>query len=115
MKESNIIITIIFALLLTALETIGQSFLHKFFNQKIKQYYFPIITICCYLGCIFLLYHSYSYTNMGVMEVMWNSGTNIIIPNFKNVIGGIIILSTVAIESIKSKEKDSYKPAMPAA
>ena len=29
------------------------------------------------------------------------------IPNFKNVIGGIIILSTVAIESIKSKEKDS--------
>ena len=29
------------------------------------------------------------------------------IPNFKNVIGGIIILSTVVIESIKSKEKDS--------
>ena len=34
MKESNIIITIIFALLLTALETIGQSSLHKFFNQN---------------------------------------------------------------------------------
>ena len=80
MKESNIIITIFFALLLTALETIGQSSLHKFFNQKLKQYYLPIITIGCYLVCIFLLYHSYSYVNMGVMEVMWNSGTNIIIP-----------------------------------
>ena len=29
------------------------------------------------------------------------------IPNFKNVVGGIIILSTVVIESIKSKEKNS--------
>lgn len=29
------------------------------------------------------------------------------IPNFKNVVGGIIILSTVVIESIKSKEKKS--------
>ena len=37
------IITIFFALLLTALETIGQSSLHKFFNQKLKQYYLPIM------------------------------------------------------------------------
>jgi drug/metabolite transporter (DMT)-like permease len=29
------------------------------------------------------------------------------IPNFKNVVGGIIIVSTVVIESIKSKEKNS--------
>jgi multidrug transporter EmrE-like cation transporter len=82
MKLTNFQYAIIFATILTILETIGQSFLRKFYLQKPKNknVLFPIITWLIYGLCITTLYFGYSYASEGVLEVLWNAGTNTIIP-----------------------------------
>jgi multidrug transporter EmrE-like cation transporter len=82
MKLSNFQYAIIFASILTALETTGQSLLRKYYLQKEKQknFIYPLVTWIIYGLCIGTLYMSYSHASEGVMEVLWNAGTTIIIP-----------------------------------
>ena len=72
---------------LTIFETIGQSFLRKFYlinkNNNSSHYkflYYPLITWFIYGICISLLLYSYKFGNLGLIEVFWNTGTNTIIP-----------------------------------
>ena len=80
MKPSNFKYALIFSIILTFLETIGQTFLRKFYLQKHKNLIYPIITWLMYGLCVIMLYMGYSYVNEGVMEVLWNAGTNTVIP-----------------------------------
>tara|TARA_B100001093_G_scaffold488342_1_gene525452 strand:+ start:4505 stop:4852 length:348 start_codon:yes stop_codon:yes gene_type:complete len=80
MKLSKFQHGLIFAFGLTILETIGQTLLRKFYLQKDKNLLFPFITWLFYGFAVIILYISYSYVNEGEMEVLWNAGTNTIIP-----------------------------------
>lgn len=79
---------IFFALILTILETSGQSLLRKFYLNKSKNFILPLITWFIYGICVLVLYHGYNYVNEGTLEVLWNAGTNTIIP-----ITGIILFN----------------------
>ena len=80
MASSNFKYALLVALILTILETIGQTILRKFYLQKQKHLMYPIITWLIYGLCVITLYIGYSYVNEGVMEVLWNAGTNTVIP-----------------------------------
>ncbi len=78
---------LIIALILSILETSGQTLLRKFYLEnknnnlsKYKNLYFPLLTWCLYGLCVLSLYFSYFYVDEGLIEVFWNTGTNTIIP-----------------------------------
>tara|TARA_Y100000816_G_C26030584_1_gene539504 strand:+ start:497 stop:844 length:348 start_codon:yes stop_codon:yes gene_type:complete len=79
---------IFFALILTILETLGQSILRKFYLNKSKNFILPFLTWFIYGICVIVLYNGYNYVDEGTLEVLWNAGTNTIIP-----ITGIILFN----------------------
>ncbi len=85
--SANLMVIIGVATALTLLETFGQSLLRKFYlaNKNSvashhKLLYYPLITWIIYGICVGLLYFSYTYGNLELIEVFWNTGTNTIIP-----------------------------------
>ena len=80
MASSDFKYALLFSLILTILETIAQTILRKFYLQKQKHLMYPIIAWLIYGLCVIILYMAYSYVNEGVMEVLWNAGTNTVIP-----------------------------------
>lgn len=80
MKISKFQYAIMFSLILTILETVGQTLLRKFYLQKNKNFLLPITTWLIYGICVITLYFGYSYVSEGFMEVLWNAGTNTLIP-----------------------------------
>ena len=80
MKLTHFQYALIFASILTILETTGQTLLRKFYLQKHRNLLYPLITWVTYGLCVITLYLGYSYVSEGEMEVLWNAGTNTIIP-----------------------------------
>lgn len=83
----NIVIIILLATLLTALELTGQSLLRKFYllnrdnkTNTYKYLWLPFITWFIYGLCVVLLYIAYYYGNIALIEVFWDTGTTIFIP-----------------------------------
>jgi uncharacterized membrane protein len=86
-SNKKLLIIITFAILLTLIETIGQSSLRKFYilnkdNKitKLKHIWIPFFTWFMYGLCVLLLYFAYGFGNISLIEVFWNTGTNTIIP-----------------------------------
>ena len=85
MSINDLLIVIAISIALTLLETASQSLLTKFHlvNVSSKHYkllYYPFISWLIYGICVGLLTYAYSFGNLGVIEVLWNTGTNTIIP-----------------------------------
>jgi len=86
-SSKNLIKIILIAILLTIIETTGQSILRKFYilNKKTvggsyKYLWLPLITWFIYGIAIILLYLAYDLSNISLIEVFWNTGTNTIVP-----------------------------------
>ncbi len=78
---------ILIAVLLTILETTGQSLLRKFYilnknavDKSYKYLWLPLITWFIYGIAVLLLYLAYGLGNISLIEVFWNTGTNTIVP-----------------------------------
>mgnify|MGYP001249535699 CR=1 FL=1 len=86
-SDKRLLKIILIAILLTVLETTGQSLLRKFYllnrdnkTDNFKYIWLPFITWFIYGIAVLLLYISYGFGNISLIEVMWNTGTNTIVP-----------------------------------
>lgn len=86
-SDKRLLTIILIAILLTVLETTGQSLLRKFYllnrdnkTDNPKYIWLPLITWFIYGIAVLLLYISYGFGNISLIEVMWNTGTNTIVP-----------------------------------
>ena len=72
--------TIMLAVCLSAAAAVGVTYLRKYYLEKNAPIIYLIIAGSAYLTEIFLLYYSFSYTNLTIMYTLWNAVQNSFIP-----------------------------------
>lgn len=68
--------------LLTGAETVGQSFLKRFYDRGMRwvDWYMPLTTWILYAVCCVTLLWSYKYSDIAAIETLWDAGTSITVP-----------------------------------
>ena len=69
-KQSHIIILLTLVIVISILEICGQTCIRKFRENGNKQ--FIILGIALYLTVVLLLFHSYRYHGMGIVNLLWS-------------------------------------------
>jgi len=78
--QKNFKSAIIYAIILSIVDSIGATYLRKYYLKKTTSLLYPIITAIAYASEIFILFKSYSYVNLTVMNTLWNAVQNSLIP-----------------------------------
>ena len=107
-KITNLQNVSIGVVILTLLETVGQSLLRKFFEvgYDMKYWYLPFISWLLYGLCCMILLWGYQYSDLSAIETLWDAGTSVVVPivailffkstiNFQSIVG--IILTIIGI------------------
>ena len=87
LSGKNFFFIVIISISLTILEMLGQSILRKFFllnkDKKPSGYsyiYLPLISWIIYGLCLILLFISYKYGDITLIEILWDTGTTLLVP-----------------------------------
>jgi multidrug transporter EmrE-like cation transporter len=79
--------TVVYVILLTAVELIAQTTLNRFHllktsKEKERLWFLPYLASLLYATIAFILLQSYQYSKMAHVEVYWDAATTIIVPLF---------------------------------
>jgi multidrug transporter EmrE-like cation transporter len=69
-SESHVYILITLVIFISILEICGQTCIRKFRDNG--QRHFIILGIALYLAVVLLLFHSYRYHGMGIVNLLWS-------------------------------------------
>lgn len=69
-KQSHVYILITLVVIISILEICGQTCIRKFRDNGRKH--FIILGIALYLVVVLLLFHSYQYHGMGIVNLLWS-------------------------------------------
>ena len=72
--------SVIFAIVLSILEVVGQTYIRKYYLDHPASYLYPLMTCIAYATEIVVLYFSYAYANLTVMNTLWNAVTIVLVP-----------------------------------